>query len=46
MERVLDSRLWPKSLTGKLLEVLRPKGLVWRNPLKTNRRKLGRTKQK
>ena len=44
-ERVLDSRLWPKSFTGKRLEVLSSKGLVWRSPLKTNRRKLERTKQ-
>ena len=45
MERVLDSRIKPKSLKEKLLNVLSSKGLVWRSPLKTNSRKRGETKQ-
>ena len=33
MERVSDSRLWPKSFTGKLLEVLSSKGARLEEPL-------------
>ena len=37
--RMTDSRFRSKSLTRKLPRALSPKGLVWRSPLTTNRRK-------
>ena len=46
MERVLDSRLCPKSLAEKRAGSPQfKKGLVWRGPWKTNMRELERTKQ-
>ena len=41
MERVSDSRLWPKSFTAKLLEVLSSKGARLEEPLDDEQEKTG-----